>query len=84
MTSRGKIKFFNTAKSYGFILPADGTSEVYFHGEVLAGGTMVRTGDSVNYTAELGGKGPRATEVALVDGTNVATANNFFGALGNK
>ncbi len=28
---KGKIKFYNLEKGYGFIIPEDGSKEVFFH-----------------------------------------------------
>lgn len=32
---QGLIKFLNFDRNYGFIAPADGTREIFFHGSVL-------------------------------------------------
>ena len=64
----GKIKMFNEAKGFGFIVPDDGGADVFFHVSAL------RDGDDIakdkNVTFEMGvdpksGK-PKAVSVDLV------------------
>ncbi len=60
---KGKIKFFNDAKRFGFISGEDGT-DYFVHGTALAPGTTVKEGDSVTFEVEQGDKGPKAGKVS--------------------
>ena len=47
----GTVKFFNTAKGYGFIAPDDGAPDVFVHASALevAGMTMLSEGQKVSF-----------------------------------
>ena len=60
---KGKIKFFNEVKGFGFIAGEDG-KEYFVHSTGLASGTSVREGDSVTFEIEQGDKGPKAVKVS--------------------
>jgi CspA family cold shock protein len=62
--TEGTIKFFNEAKGFGFIVPADGGSEVFVHVTGLNG--PVRENDRVSYTVEQGKKGLNAVNVSVI------------------
>ena len=59
---KGKIKFFNEVKGFGFIAGEDG-KEYFVHMTGLKPGTSVREGDSVTFEVEQGDKGPKAVKV---------------------
>jgi len=59
---KGKIKFFNEAKKFGFISGEDG-KEYFVHGSALAEGMAPKEGDSVSFEVEQGDKGPKAAKV---------------------
>lgn len=59
----GTVKFFNEAKGFGFITPADGSKDVFVHISGL-GGTQIREGDKVSFEIEDGKKGPNAINVS--------------------
>jgi cold shock protein len=65
----GTIKTI-TDRGFGFIQPASGREDVFFHRTALVDVTLeqLRQGDRVTYTAENDprGKGPRASGVRLV------------------
>lgn len=50
----GTVKFFNGAKGYGFIQPADGSKDVFVHASALerAGIRALNEGDKVTYVLE--------------------------------
>jgi cold shock protein len=62
--NEGTIKFFNEAKGFGFITPADGSSDVFVHVSNLNG--QVRENDNVTYDLEEGKKGIIAVNVQVV------------------
>lgn len=57
----GTVKFFNTEKGFGFIVPDDGSKDVFVHKT----GTRepIREGDKVTYDVEQGPKGVNAVNV---------------------
>ncbi len=59
---KGKIKFFNEIKGFGFITAEDG-KEYFVHSTGLAAGTKVKENDSVTFEVEQGDKGPKAVKV---------------------
>lgn len=59
---KGKVKMFNTERSFGFITGDDG-KDVYVHISQIDGGAPLAPGDSVEYEVESGPKGLRAKGV---------------------
>ncbi len=49
--AKGTVKFFNSAKGFGFIAPDDGAKDVFVHISALerAGISSLREGDKVSY-----------------------------------
>jgi CspA family cold shock protein len=65
--SRGKIKFFNSQKGFGFITPDSGQKDLFVHANNVQGDpSSLREGQSVEYVEGPGRKGPEATEVKIV------------------
>lgn len=62
--NEGTIKFFNEAKGFGFITPADGSSDVFVHVTGLVG--QVHENDKVTYSVEEGRRGLTAVNVQVV------------------
>ncbi|MEK6967460.1 MAG: cold shock domain-containing protein [Nanoarchaeota archaeon] len=60
---KGKIKFFNESKKFGFISGEDGT-DYFVHSTGLNPGVTVREGDAVTFEIEQGDKGPKAAKVS--------------------
>ena len=60
----GKVKFFNVTKGFGFIIPADGSEDVFFHSTGLI--DVIREDDEVQFEVEKGKKGLNAVNVSLV------------------
>ena len=67
---KGKVKWFNFTKGYGFIQPEDGSKDVFVHHTALPqeNGRAIRLdeGDEVEFEIEQGEKGPNAVKVKLL------------------
>jgi CspA family cold shock protein len=55
----GTVKFFNSAKGFGFITPEDGSKDVFVHATAVerAGLPMLSEGDRVSFVLEDDRKG---------------------------
>ena len=65
--ARGKVKWFNDAKGYGFI-EREGGDDVFVHFSAIQGEGYrnLEEGQRVEFTVEQGAKGPQASSVTLV------------------
>ncbi len=63
----GTIKTIISDKHFGFITPADGSKDVFFHESGLQGIQFsdLKQGDTVSFEVEQSDKGPRAINVAV-------------------
>ena len=64
---KGKVKWFNDEKGFGFIGGDDG-KDVFCHYTAIqmSGRRTLREGDRVEFEIEVAEKGPRAKNVVLV------------------
>ncbi|MFQ5873548.1 MAG: cold-shock protein [Dehalococcoidia bacterium] len=64
----GTVKWYNPARAYGFIARDDGKGDVFVHRSALDAvpSGILREGDRVGFTIEMGPKGPRAENVRLI------------------
>jgi CspA family cold shock protein len=60
---KGKVKWFNEAKGFGFIEPEDKSADVFVHHSAIQGTGFKKLteGQTVEYEAEKGPKGMNAT-----------------------
>ena len=67
---RGKVKWFNNAKGYGFIGREDGAADVFVHYSSIQseGYKSLQEGDEVEFEIVQGQKGPQADAVIKVEG----------------
>ena len=65
--ARGKVKWFNNKKGYGFITPESG-NDVFVHYSVIQsdGFKMLEEGQEVDFEIEQGPKGDHAINVTKV------------------
>ena len=61
---KGKVKFFNDTKGFGFIAGEDG-KEYFVHQTGLKEGTTLNENDAVVFEVEQGDRGPKAVNVAI-------------------
>ncbi len=59
---KGKIKFFNELKGFGFVTGEDG-KDYFVHSTGLVGTTALAKDDEVTFEIEQGDKGPKAVKV---------------------
>jgi len=69
MRQTGTVKFFNSAKGFGFIRPTEGSKDVFVHVSALqaAGISHLEDGQQVSFEIEPDkmGKGPKAVRIEL-------------------
>jgi CspA family cold shock protein len=70
---KGKVKFFNMLKGFGFIAGEDG-KEYFVHKSGLEAGVELKENDEVTFEVEQGeaGKGPKAVKVAKASAEKAA------------
>jgi len=61
---QGTVKWFNETRGFGFISPADGSSDVFVHFSTIQkkGFKTLREGETVEYESTEGPKGPQAVK----------------------
>ncbi|MBU4352855.1 MAG: cold shock domain-containing protein [Nanoarchaeota archaeon] len=60
---KGKVKFFNAMKGFGFIAADDG-KEYFVHSSGLKEGASIADNDTVEFDVTDGDRGPKAINVA--------------------
>ncbi|MCS6712135.1 cold-shock protein [Brachybacterium sp. EF45031] len=65
---RGKVKFYDAEKGFGFILNEETGESVYVHASTLPEGvTTLRPGTKVDFDMADGRRGPQALSLRLLD-----------------
>ena len=61
---QGTVKFYNEAKGFGFIRPADSNEDIFVHSSGLI--DTIRQNDKVEFEQERGKKGMNAVKVRVL------------------
>ena len=64
--SKGKVKWFNADKGFGFIKPDDGGRDLFVHHSEISGNATLTDGQAVEYEIVQGQKGPCANNVVVI------------------
>jgi len=72
-TMRATVKWFNSAKGFGFVTPADGTDEAFLHLSALKQAGYEAIGEGASVTVEIG-SGPKGRQVLRVLEVDQSTA----------
>jgi CspA family cold shock protein len=67
---KGKLKFFDTSRGFGFIEPLDGSEDVFLQANNISGSTMggdLRDGQTIEYETEQTEKGLSALNASPVE-----------------
>ena len=70
MRQNGTVKFFNQAKGYGFISPADGGKDVFVHITAVQRSGIPELSENMKISFEIQpdkkGRGPQAVDLQLI------------------
>jgi len=68
MRIKGKVKWFNDAKGFGFITPENGEKDCFVHHSAIQGSGFksLAEGDTVEFEVIQGQKGPAASNVTKI------------------
>lgn len=64
---KGKVKWFNEKKGYGFVTPDEGSDAFVHHSSIkMEGFKTLAEGDAVEFDVVAGEKGPKAENVRKI------------------
>ncbi|GGF55665.1 MAG: cold shock domain-containing protein CspD [Alteromonadaceae bacterium TMED7] len=65
----GKVKWFNNAKGFGFIVPEEGGEDIFAHYSTIQmeGYRSLKAGQEVTYEVQQGPKGLHAENIGIVE-----------------
>lgn len=64
----GRVLRFDEVRGYGFIVPSEGDEDVFMHAnDLLDEKYQYKAGSEVEYFLEMGDKGPKASQIRLVN-----------------
>jgi len=65
----GTVKFFDTARGFGFISPEDGSDDVFVHISAVerSGLGYLSEGQKIEFESQPDGRGPKAVNLFAVD-----------------
>lgn len=66
----GKVKWFNNAKGFGFIVPEEGGEDIFAHYSTIQmdGYRSLKAGQAVSYEVFQGPKGLHASNIDVING----------------
>ncbi len=61
----GTVKFFNTARGFGFIAPEDGSKDIFVHISAVEGSDLghLTDGQKVSFDVQQDTRGPKAVNL---------------------
>ena len=81
----GRVKWFNNAKGYGFILPDDGGADLFAHytSIEMEGYKTLKAGQAVDFDIINGDKGSHAVKIMPSDDIQAPVENDSSGSVSN-
>jgi len=66
--AKGKVKWFNDQKGFGFITPEDGSADLFAHFQEIQGEGFktLAEGQEVEFDVSSSEKGPKATKIRKI------------------